>query len=165
MPSASEGTPNTPTAPNSANSSPGTHQARHAILLSGTPALSRPRELWAQLCALRPDIFEAGSREAYRQYARRYCGAYEDPETGVFEDSRSSNLDELNVLLQGLMLRRLKANVLGQLPSKVRQEVEIEPDASLVERLRDGLAGLEDLDEKIAAATEERPDSPDPPPR
>lgn len=46
-------------------------QARRTILLSGTPALSRPEELYTQIDALRPGQF--GSWTAY---AQRYCNAH-----------------------------------------------------------------------------------------
>lgn len=46
-------------------------QARRVIMLSGTPALSRPEELYTQLDALRPGTF--GSWTAY---AKRYCNAH-----------------------------------------------------------------------------------------
>ena len=59
--------------------------ADHAILLTGTPALSRPRELWTQLCAVRPDVFDLDKYWQYETYAKRYCGAYED-QMGQLDD-------------------------------------------------------------------------------
>ena len=121
-------------------------KAKHAILLSGTPATSRPKELWPQLCAVRPDLFDLENRREYRDYARRYCGGFEDPTTGIFDDSRSSNLDELNVLLRGVMTRRQKSSVLTQLPPKVRQEMEIEPTGALMPKIVEGMENLESLE-------------------
>lgn len=46
-------------------------KARRLVLLSGTPALSRPEELYTQLDALRPGVF--GSWTAF---AKRYCNAH-----------------------------------------------------------------------------------------
>lgn len=37
------------------------------ILLSGTPALSRPQELYTQICAVKPYMFQ------YQDFGVRYC--------------------------------------------------------------------------------------------
>ena len=42
--------------------------AKRAICLTGTPALSRPIELYAQLEALRPNVFLHEM-----EFAKRYC--------------------------------------------------------------------------------------------
>lgn len=44
------------------------HRAKRVILLSGTPVLSKPAEIFTQLSALRPDIFSS-----FRAFAERYC--------------------------------------------------------------------------------------------
>lgn len=41
----------------------------HLLLLSGTPALSRPIELFPQLSILRPDLFSK-----FVEFGQRYCG-------------------------------------------------------------------------------------------
>ena len=41
----------------------------HLLLLSGTPALSRPIELFPQLSILRPDLFSK-----FIEFGQRYCG-------------------------------------------------------------------------------------------
>ena len=38
------------------------------ILLSGTPALSRPMELYTQICAIQPGLFPT-----FRLFGIRYC--------------------------------------------------------------------------------------------
>lgn len=88
-------------------------RARRAIMLSGTPALSRPWELFSQVSMLRPDVFHS-----YRQYTARYCGNSPFPNKGC------SNTEELHGLLSWmLMIRRLKRDVLDQLPDKIREQV------------------------------------------
>ena len=42
--------------------------ARRAICLTGTPALSRPVELYSQVEALRPNVFPK-----FNEFAQRYC--------------------------------------------------------------------------------------------
>jgi len=93
--------------------------ARRAILLSGTPALSRPIELFPQVNALKKEMFS--SRHAF---GVRYCQA---TETRFGWDYRGAeNLIELNVLLSKIMVRRLKADVLSQLPEKRRQIIYVQ---------------------------------------
>lgn len=64
------------------------------------------------------------------EYGQRYCGG--KPmfiARGVYDWRSSSNLAELNAVLQKhLLIRRLKKNVLQDLPAKLRQRVPIEVD-------------------------------------
>lgn len=116
-------------------------QAKRAILITGTPALSRPIELFPQIDMLVPGLL--GKRD---EYGQRYCGG--KPlfiARGVYDWRGSSNLAELNaVLQQHLLIRRLKKNVLQDLPAKLRQRVPIEVDADCI-----GL--LEGIKAEIAA--------------
>ncbi|XP_062143906.1 uncharacterized protein LOC133851479 isoform X2 [Alnus glutinosa] len=89
-------------------------KAQHAILLSGTPALSRPIELFKQLEALYPDVYKN-----VHEYGNRYCkgGIF-----GVYQGA--SNHEELHNLMKAtVMIRRLKKDVLSELPVKRRQQV------------------------------------------
>lgn len=94
-------------------------RARRVLLLSGTPVMSRPAELFTQLSAIRPDIFFS-----FKVFADRYC----DPKV-LFthtDYSGSSNIKELYTLISNtVMIRRLKSDVMSQLPSKLRQKIEI----------------------------------------
>ena len=101
--------------------------ARRVILLSGTPATSRPSELHSQLEMLRPGLF--GS---YEEYTARYC----DGHVGRFgwDAKGRSNLDELNRALQGaVMIRRLKDETI-KLPHKTRRAVELAQPADALGR-------------------------------
>lgn len=89
-------------------------KAQYAILLSGTPALSRPIELFKQLEALYPDVYKS-----VHEYGSRYCkgGIF-----GVYQGA--SNHEELHNLMKAtVMIRRLKKDVLSELPVKRRQQV------------------------------------------
>ncbi|KAH0879436.1 hypothetical protein HID58_066830, partial [Brassica napus] len=89
-------------------------KAQYAILLSGTPALSRPIELFKQLEALYPDVYRN-----VHEYGSRYCkgGVF-----GIYQGA--SNHEELHNLMKAtVMIRRLKKDVLSELPSKRRQQV------------------------------------------
>lgn len=91
--------------------------AQRRIFLTGTPAESRPAELFPILNALRPDLFPS-----WTDYAFRYCAGRM---TAYGLDARgSSNSAELQALLRGsIMVRRRKADVLKDLPAKIRRQV------------------------------------------
>uniref|UniRef100_A0A2K5XY72 DNA annealing helicase and endonuclease ZRANB3 n=1 Tax=Mandrillus leucophaeus TaxID=9568 RepID=A0A2K5XY72_MANLE len=99
---------------------PVVQKARRAILLTGTPALGRPEELFMQIEALFPQKFGR-----WTDYAKRYCNARiryfgKRPQ---WDCRGASNLNELHQLLSDIMIRRLKTEVLTQLPPKVRQRI------------------------------------------
>ncbi|KFQ71424.1 DNA annealing helicase and endonuclease ZRANB3, partial [Phaethon lepturus] len=95
-------------------------KALRAILLTGTPALGRPEELFMQIEALFPRRFGTWS-----EYAKKYCNArvrFFGKRT-QWDCRGASNLEELHHLLSEIMIRRLKNDVLTQLPPKVRQRI------------------------------------------
>ncbi|KAE8278650.1 DNA annealing helicase and endonuclease ZRANB3 Annealing helicase 2 [Larimichthys crocea] len=94
--------------------------AKRAILLTGTPALGRPEELFMQIDALHPKSFGT-----WTDYAKKYCNAhyrYFGPRR-QWDCRGASNLEELHQRLSQIMIRRLKAEVLTQLPPKIRQRI------------------------------------------
>ena len=121
-------------------------RAKRCVLLSGTPALNRPRDLFTQLDALRP-----GRMGSFGDFAKRYCDARMKP--WGWDASGGSNLEELHgIMTRTYMHRRLKSVVADQLPRKRRECVrfELAADAArvaneaaraLVESLRGGGAG------------------------
>ncbi|XP_050420767.1 SWI/SNF-related matrix-associated actin-dependent regulator of chromatin subfamily A-like protein 1 [Adelges cooleyi] len=95
-------------------------QASRCILLSGTPALSRPMELYTQIKAVTRSAFMTPI-----EYGKRYCNGQEAKYGWDF--SGASNMKELKVVLETqFMVRRLKTEVLKQLPQKVRNVVVLE---------------------------------------
>jgi len=98
---------------------------KHLVLLSGTPALSRPIELYPQVSALDPKMFRWVS-----EFGNRYCDGkmkrFGDRE--VPDYSGSSHMLELSLLLsERCMIRRLKSEVLSELPSKQRISIILDP--------------------------------------
>jgi len=93
--------------------------AKRLVLLSGTPALARPVELWTQLSTIAPDLFAKN----YTDFTKRYCNA----RRGRFgwDVNGLSNAKELHDKLQHIMVRRLKADVLQELPPKQRSIIPI----------------------------------------
>ena len=107
------------------------HGAIKKIYLTGTPIKNRPIEGWTIFHSLAPEIFDN-----YIKYAFRYCAAYwEDIWDGkktvrTLNVKGSSNSPELQRKLRSsIMIRRLKQDVLTELPPKTRELVILEPDA------------------------------------
>jgi len=89
-------------------------QSEYMWLLTGTPVLNRPVELFPLLHAICPiDFHRFGS------YTDRYCA----PKMGFYKKmdfSGATNLLELSTRLKPFMLRRYKIDILTQLPPKFR---------------------------------------------
>ena len=97
--------------------------ARRRVFLTGTPFLNRPIELWPLLKALDPQ----GLGKNKMAFAKRYCAAYQSGYGWDF--TGASNLPELQAKLRAsIMIRRLKKDVLKELPAKRRQIVVIAPE-------------------------------------
>ena len=105
-------------------------RAKRVVLLTGTPILAKPMEIFPLLHILRPDKFKG-----FKEFGSRYC----DPKIlrfGIIDWSGSSNSRELNSILNKLMIRRLKKDVLSQLPPKKRQKIEISTDSKIIKKLK-----------------------------
>jgi len=89
------------------------------IALSGTAISSRPSEFFNSLNTLRPQQFPSEW-----DYKQRYC----DPWHNGFgwDFTGASNIKELNERTRDLCIRRLKSEVLTELPDKVRQFIPVE---------------------------------------
>ncbi|KRW98986.1 P-loop containing nucleoside triphosphate hydrolase [Pseudocohnilembus persalinus] len=109
---------------------------KHVILLTGTPSLGKPKDIFNLCHILRPDAFKN-----FFDFANRYC----DPKKNQFgmDFDGSSNENELHFILkENLMIRRLKKDVLTQLPDKIRQKVEIESDKKITKQIAQFLSRI-----------------------
>ncbi|NWW99515.1 ZRAB3 endonuclease, partial [Caloenas nicobarica] len=123
-----------------------------AILLTGTPALGRPEELFMQIEALFPRKFGT-----WNEYAKKYCNArvrFFGKRT-QWDCRGASNLEELHQLLGEIMIRRLKNDVLTQLPPKVRQRIPFDLPQAAAKNLNTTFAEWEKLMRNLSSdATE-----------
>jgi SWI/SNF-related matrix-associated actin-dependent regulator 1 of chromatin subfamily A len=92
------------------------------LLLSGTPLTNNPVDLWPALNILRPREYPA-----FFPFAVRYSNARRMPWGWNYRGAK--NLDELHAnLRKTCMVRRLKIDVLRDLPEKRRSIVPVEID-------------------------------------
>ena len=99
----------------------------YVLLLTGTPMINRPDELWNLLNTVQPAKYPN-----FFSFAHRYCAAKQKPiyvkggrRKTVWDFSGASNIPELANDLRTVMLRRTKAEVLKDLPAKTRSLVPI----------------------------------------
>ena len=131
--------------------SPLLQKCPHVLMLSGTPALSRPCELFTQFQALFPKTFKH-----FSMFAKRYCDLHKT--VWGIDCSGSTNPDELGVLMQSCMIRRLKKDVLKDLPNKMRRQVTIPLSKKEKKELETNFAELKQMNEvlnKVVVADQE----------
>ena len=145
-------------------------RSKKKIALSGTPIENFPVELWPLLQIIAPDVFDppgvykgqkvgAGQNAGFFRFAKRYCDAkekiistYVHPVTKekfhkkIWDVKGSSNLPELQEKLRStIMIRRLKKDVLKELPPKQRQIILLPVNATKDGELIDWPDQLENL--------------------
>lgn len=98
--------------------------AEYCYLLSGTPIPSRNKDLFNILRMLKCENFDFNSNWAFKNFADKFCDPKRD-EYGI-DYSGNSNSDQLHAILNNIMIRRLKKDVLPDL-KKQRQFIPIEP--------------------------------------
>lgn len=122
------------------------------IFLTGTPILNRPVELYTILKIANLEI-----AKNWYWYVKRYCDAYQTKYG--WDVSGASNLDELQEKLRTtIMIRRLKKDVLADLPPKIRQVVEIPADlfSDVLKNEEDILIKIKAIQEQIAKIKSEK---------
>ena len=99
-------------------------RATRLVFLTGTPILNKPLEVWPLANALAPSTFNN-----FFMFAKRYCNAHQisaGRQGPVWDFTGASHLDELQTKLRATcMVRRLKKDVLPELPPKRRQIIEL----------------------------------------
>lgn len=111
-------------------------KASRLIMISGTPATSRPLELYPIICALDKSLYPS-----FQVYGNRYC---DGRKIGTYFDYRGcSNALELSTVIEkAFMIRRVKNDVLEQLPKKFRRQIFLETNGNkLLENLREDIIG------------------------
>lgn len=107
--------------------------SRRFIALTGTPIPNKPIEIFPLLNRISPEDFPS-----YWSFGKRYGGG-KMGFGGRMDFSGASHLEDLQRILRGrgIMVRRLKRDVLADLPPKVRQIIEIPPMADMKRKLNE----------------------------
>jgi SWI/SNF-related matrix-associated actin-dependent regulator 1 of chromatin subfamily A len=142
------------------------------VLMTGTPIDGRPIELWPLLRVLDPDTWDPatsrigvispeqkkshpGEGPNFWAYAKRYCGLKKTTFPGkrtrsAWDFSGATNLDELRTKLRrSCMVRRLKSEVLAELPEKRRQIVMLPGGTADDSDLMPGVIELDNYDDVV----------------
>lgn len=102
------------------------HKIGRPILMTGTPLLNRPAELWRLLYIVDPKRWSN-----FHQFRNRYCTKPRDKErtlkSVVTTHGKAKNVDELRSLTMPYLLRRTRTGTLReQIPNKHRKRVLVE---------------------------------------
>ncbi len=97
-------------------------QSKKYIFLTGTPILNKPQDLYPILKIAGSHLVERG----YYPFIFKWCGARKTRwgiEFGYIPEKTREALQE--ELRKSIMIRRMKADVMAELPDKTRQVIEI----------------------------------------
>ncbi|OEU20498.1 hypothetical protein FRACYDRAFT_179877, partial [Fragilariopsis cylindrus CCMP1102] len=112
------------------------HATNRCLLLSGTPALARPTELWPQLKILSTE--RDGWWDDEGEFVRKYV-----------QRTSAIRRAELHTMLTGtVMIRRMKHNILKSLPSKRREKAIVDVVTDSMQRVRELQNGLQEPEEE-----------------
>lgn len=119
-------------------------RAKRKLLLTGTPIANKPAELFPLISYLDPIRWSN-----FFKYGIRYCGGTKS--SGYWDFTGSSNLAELQDILRStIMVRRLKKDVLKELPPKRRQVIELAAEGEAKRVVAAERAAFEGRDDVIA---------------
>ena len=109
------------------------------IVMSGTPARSKPAQFWTMVSCVDPQMFPN-----YKAYLWRYTNVKSTPWGISFDGAR--NVQELHSKLVSVMLRRTKEEVMKDLPPKILDVVPLEADSEELEEYNSEEAEIGNLD-------------------
>lgn len=135
----------------------------YTLFMTGTPVVNRPIDMY-------PILARLGIKLTRQEYGVRFCAGHLKvvkwkrvkgrmvPARRAWDFSGASNADKLNSLLRGhCMVRRTKAEVLHDLPPKVREVIEIDAPTGESKSLREAVTRMfKSLTAANAAATDIR---------
>ena len=116
----------------------------HVVLLSGTPVLSRPMELYTQIKVINDSVVH----KTAHNYGMRYC----DGKRGKYgwEYKGYNNLAELNIILNMfIMIRHKKEDVLHMLPDKIRTLIFTDVNNTEINEIMNDIPNLYQLIQKM----------------
>ena len=122
-------------------------RSKRKVMLTGTPVLNRPAEMWTLLQMLDPKTWWS-----WTNFANNYCGTAANPKS-------CTNRGELQQRLRSsVMIRRLKKDVVKELPPKMRSVIPImlpKDKEQAYLKAEEELKEFEDILEKLYTAKED----------
>jgi SWI/SNF-related matrix-associated actin-dependent regulator of chromatin subfamily A-like protein 1 len=129
------------------NTIPYIREAKYFLCLTGTPIANRPKDIFPIISRLAPKVFG----DDFHEFGVEFCGGYEGK--WGWDYSGKSNLKKLHsLLINSVMIRRKKKDVLQDLPDKTVIPVLIDPtDRETMRDLGIDPAGVKVLKEYLEA--------------
>jgi SWI/SNF-related matrix-associated actin-dependent regulator 1 of chromatin subfamily A len=100
---------------------------KYRLLLTGTPMVNRPRDLYPLLSLVNPELYPNNGL-GFQKFGMQYC----DPQEIIIQGGKkittydgATNLEDLHEELKPMMIRRLKSEVLKDLPDKTRVSLDV----------------------------------------
>lgn len=107
-------------------------KVNNIYLLTGTPITKKPPELWSLLHAIDTKRFSS-----YWKFVDNYCDVSTDGFGYVIGDLLPTQVDNLKALLDKYVLRRVKSEVLKELPEKIIQKLFVYLDPAAQKNYHD----------------------------
>ncbi len=132
-------------------------KAKWKLLITGTPIFNKPKDLFAFLNIIDPDVFSN-----FDVFAEKFCGGRKIKKDGEKKktmqyDDGATNMSELNILLRAnYMLRRMIKDVLKDLPDKVKDVIVLQDEdlAGIVAKENAALLNGKEAGEKLQTEIE-----------
>lgn len=107
------------------------------LFMTGTPILNRPVEMWPILHRIDPETWNS-----FYGFTRAYCAGHETKYG--WNAKGASNMEDLQQRLRSTcMVRRLKADVLKELPPKRRQVIPLHSGGDIIEQVEAEIAKID----------------------
>lgn len=120
-------------------------KAERRVYATGTPIVNRPKELFPLVHSLDVDQFPK-----FVPFGIRYCNGHKLGNSWDF--TGASNLEELQARLRAtIMIRRLKNDVLKELPPKTRNIIELPAPRGVTELLKKELEAYNEKEPQLEA--------------
>ena len=107
----------------------------HIVLLSGTPLLSRPVEMFTLLNMVDPQTWNN-----WYEFTRRYCNGHRG--RWGYDATGATNTEELHDRIKKYFIRRKKEDVLTQLPPKNRIDLPVKLEKSIADQYHSAESNL-----------------------
>ena len=130
-------------------------KAKWKIFITGTPIYNKPKDLYVALNLIDPAMFDN-----FFSFATRYCGAKKVKfnNKSIVKYEGPTNVEELNTILRAsYMVRRMKKDVLKDLPDKIKDVIILnESDLDvLVQKEKKAVEESKQNEERLKAEAEE----------